>query len=720
MSKLSAPDSGPNTKTFMNIVGLTFLAGLVAALIALPLVKGISQATRDQLNGDSSLPADITQIPLPRQNTLVDAKGNVLATLFSQNRIEVPLDHISPLLQRAVVAIEDQRFLHHSGIDLKGTLRAAISTGTGSQVQGGSTITQQYVKQLLLAAAKTPEERKAATEQSVTRKLKEARYALALETQLSKVQILEGYLNIAYFGAGAYGAEAAARRYFSEPASDLTLTQAATLAGLVQNPSRYDPTQFPQLAETRRDMVLQAMANSRFITREEALAAEDVSLIRDLKPATIPNGCASSYAPFFCDYVLTILMSDKAFGQTREQRAQLLALGGLRVVTTLSPKGQKAAQRAVDSKIPYQDPSGKAAAITMMQPGTGRIVAMAQDRKWGTKGVGYTTVNYNAPLNHNGTVGFQAGSTFKPFTLAAALNQNINPYSYLPGFSPMTFYNFYGCKDGARFEPYQVRNSTGAGTFNMISGTAYSINTFFVGLEEKTGLCGPVKMAKNAGVQLGNGKDLPALPCFTLGCFDVTTLDMAEGMATFAAHGIHCNPIAITKIIDRNGRELPVPSANCKHTIPRTVADSVAAIMAGVISGPLYGRTGADMYFGRPAAGKTGTTDEAAAVWFVGFTPDLAGAVWVGDPRGGQAHPMQNIVINGVFYPEVFGKLMPGPIWRDSMAGALAHSRPAQWHLKTKFGLVAGGGTGASYIPYNPCAGLKGDAWRKCKGIKPR
>lgn len=699
---------------------LILIAGLVAALIALPLVEGVAKVTRNQLDSSGSLPADLTQIPLPRQNTIVDSKGNTIATLFSQNRIEMPLENISPLLQQAVVAIEDQRFLNHSGIDLKGTLRAAISTGTGSQVQGGSTITQQYVKQLLVAAAKTPEERKAATEQSVTRKLKEARYALSLETQLSKSQILEGYLNIAYFGAGAYGAEAAARRYFSVPSSELTLTQAATLAGLVQNPSRYDPTQFPQLAETRRDQVLIAMANAGFISPDEAIKAQQISLIKDLQPANIPNGCASSYAPFFCDYVLTVLLGDKVFGQTPQERAQLLALGGLRIVTTLSPKAQKAAQRAVEGKIPYNDASGKAAAISMMEPGTGRVTAMAQNRRWGTTGRGYTTVNYNAPLKHNGTVGFQAGSTFKPFTLAAAINQGISPYNYLPGYSPMTFSNFYGCKDKTHFEPYQVVNSTGAGTFNMISGTAYSINTFFVGLEEKTGLCGPVKMAKNAGVQLGNGKDIPAFPCFTLGCFDVTTLDMAEAMATFAAHGKHCDPVVIRKVIDRNGRELPVPSGNCKATIPRPVADSVAAIMAGVISGPLPGRTGADMYFGRPAAGKTGTTDDSAAVWFVGFTPDMAGAVWVGDPRGGQRYPMRNIVINGTYYSEVFGKLMPGPIWRDSMAGALARSRPKQWDLKTRFGLVPGGGNGASYIPYNPCAGLKGDAWRKCKGIKPR
>ena len=692
------------------------LGGLVAALVALPVVGGLGLSTRNGVRGFQSLPADLTQVPLPQQNTVVDSRNNVIASLFSQNRIEVPLNRISPLLQQAVISIEDQRFLQHSGIDLKGTLRAAFSTGSGSQVQGGSTITQQYVKQLLLAAATTPEEQRAAVEQSLGRKIREARYAMALETSLAKRDILKGYLNIAYFGAGAYGAESAARRYFSVSANELTLTQAATLAGLVQNPSRFDPTRFPQRAAARRNLVLQSMSRAGYITEAVAKVAQRQTLLDDLRPAEIPNGCTTSYAPYFCDYVLTVLKNDPVFGDTPEARARLLDLGGLTIRTTLSPKAQKSAQRAVDGRIPATDPSGKAAGITMIAPGTGKIIAMAQDRIWGTSGRGRTTVNYNVPLLHNGTTGAQAGSTFKVFTLAAALNQGEDPWAYINSYSPKTFYNFTDCKTKDKLAPYTVQNSTGSGAFNMASGTAYSVNTFFVGLEERIGLCGAPAMAKASGVQLGNGQDLPTYPCFTLGCFDVTTLDMSEAMATFAAHGMHCEPIAIAAIIDRDGNKVPVPSGNCKQVMPRQVADSVSAILSGVIDGPLGGRTGQKMSLGRPAAGKTGTTDSSAAVWFVGYTPDMAAAVWVGDPRGGQSHPMKNITINGVYYSQVFGSLMPGPIWHDAMAGALKDLPAPKWELKTLHGL-APGGIRASYG--KSCTGLTGEAWKRCMGLLP-
>lgn len=700
----------------MRMLVVTTLAGLVAALIVLPIVGGAGLWTRNGARGFENLPADITQVPLPQQNTILDNKGNVIATLFSQNRIEVPLQKISPLLQQAVISIEDQRFLQHAGIDIKGTLRAAVSTGSGSQVQGGSTITQQYVKQLLLAAATTPEEQRAATAQSISRKIREARYAIALETQLSKREILEGYLNIAYFGAGAYGAESAARRYFSTSADKLTLTQAATLAGLVQNPSRYDPTRFPERASARRNQVLQAMASAGYLTKTDANTAIAHPILEDLKPANIPNGCTTSYAPYFCDYVVTVLRNDPTFGDTPEARARLLDLGGLTITTTLSPKAQLAAQKAVDKRIPPTDPSGKAAGITMIQPGTGNIVAMAQDRLWGTSGLGRTTVNYNAPLAFNGTVGFQAGSTFKIFTLAAALNQGQDPWTYISSYSPKTFYGFKDCATGNQLPAYTVRNSTGSGSFNMASGTAFSVNTFFVGLQEKIGLCDAPAMAKKMGVQLGNGQDLPTLPCFTLGCFDVTTLDMAEAIATLAAHGIHCAPIAIAQIQDRDGENLPVPSASCERVMPLQVADSVTAILSGVIDGPLGGRTGQKMSLGRPAAGKTGTTDSSAAVWFVGYTPNMAAAVWVGDPRGGQSHPMKNITINGVYYPQVFGSLMPGPIWRDAMAGTLTGLPVVPWDLNTLYGLAPGG----IRVSYNKsCNGLTGDAWRRCMGKLP-
>lgn len=696
------------------------IAGLIASFAALPFVGGLGLATRNSVRGFQGLPSDLTQVALPQQNVITDIHGQEIATLYSQNRIEIPLDQISPLMQQAIISIEDQRFLQHAGIDIKGTLRALVSTGSGHQVQGGSTITQQYVKQILLTAATSKADQQAAVAVSINRKIREARYAIALENKLSKRQILEGYLNIAYFGAGSYGVEVAARRYFSSHASDLSLTQAATLAGLVQNPSRYDPTRYPEIATLRRDEVLNAMARAGYITDAAATEAKKVKLSDDLKPATLANGCTSSIAPFFCDYVTTILKQEPAFGETPEARQRLLDIGGLTITTTLDLKAQKAAQKAVNNQIPPKDPSQKAAAITMIRPGTGEIVAMAQNREWGRSGAGKTAVNYNVPQAQNGTVGFQAGSTFKAFTMAAALKQGFDPFEIIPAPPKKTFKDFKECQTGAAFPPYDVKNSTHSGAFNMLSGAAFSVNTYFVGLEERIGLCGPTAMAKATGLTQGNGQDIPAYPCFTLGCFDVTTLGMANSMATFAAHGINCKTIAISRVVDRYKKDLQVPAADCKRTVDVQVADSVSAILAGVIDGPISGRTGQAMSFGRDAAGKTGTTDSSAAVWFVGYTPDLAAAVWVGDPRGGQQHPMKNITINGRFYSQVFGSLMPGPIWRESMKGALAGSPEVPWNLTTLHGLNAGGFGNDSGIKTLSCKYMTGQDKTDCEAKKAK
>ena len=691
------------------------LAGVVAALVVLPVVGGVGLATRNSAQAFSSLPSDLTQVPLPQQNTLLDADGNVLAVLYAQNRIEVPLDEISPIMQQAIIAIEDQRFFNHAGIDFRGTLRASISTGAGGQVQGGSTITQQYVKQILLTAATTKEEQEAAVAVSINRKLREARYAIGLENKLSKREILEGYLNIAYFGAGSYGVEIASQRYYSKSASELTLSEAATLAGLVQNPSRFDPTRFPERAQNRRDDVLNAMVSAGYITKEQSDKAKSVSVKNDLKPAELSNGCVNSYAPYFCDYVLTVLKNDPVFGETPEERERLLAIGGLTIQTTLSLDAQTSSQKAVDEKIPFDDESGKAAAITMIRPGTGEITAMAQNRKWGRSGAGYTTVNYNVPVSANGTVGFQAGSTFKAFTIAAAFKLGWDPFKVINAPQKKEFKEFKECGTGAKFAPYTVQNSTGSGAFDIFSGAAFSVNTYFVGLEEKIGLCEPLAIAKATGVKQGNGEDFAGYPCFTLGCFDVTTLDMTEGMATFAAHGMHCDSIAISSVTDRNKNELEVPSADCTQKIDREVADSTTAVLAGVVDGPLGGRTGRAMYFDRPAAGKTGTTDNSAAVWFVGYTPDMAASVWVGDPRGGQTHPMKNVRINGQYYGQVFGSTMPGPIWRDALAGALAKVPETPWNLTTLNGVKTGGYGNKITVSKEVCAGLEEKELIECE-----
>ena len=699
MSVTSDPPDGPQrgAGAVLARIGLfllvSVLAGTLAAAAALPFVGSAGIGARTAVEDFEALPAQLTKAPLPQQSTILAADGSVLARIFYQNRIEVPLARVAPVMQQAIVAIEDSRFYDHRGIDLRGTMRAFVSTTGGGDVQGGSTITQQYVKNVLVTTASNEEEAADARSRTITRKIRELRYALALEKQLTKDQILERYLNIAYFGAGAYGVEAAARRYFSTNAASLSLSQAALLAGIVQQPVGFDPTRHPRAAQIRRDVVLKRMAELTIITQAQAKAAMKKSVKSMLKPRQVPNGCTTSWAPFFCDYVVRVIRNDPAFGSTRAAREALLRAGGLTITTTLDRPTQTSAMAAVMDAIPRKDPSGKAAALSMVRPGTGEIIAMAQNRAWGIKGKGFTTYNYNVDAAHGGTIGMQAGSTFKVFTLAAALEKGISGYDTIESPPEKTWTDFKSC-DGKNvsFPPYRARNSTGSGSFNMYSGTAFSVNTYFLELEYRTGICRPVQIAQQMGVRKALGDPLDAVPSQVLGTNEVTPLAMAGAYAGFANHGVFCKPIAISRVVDRNGNSLRVPDAGCKQVVSRDVADAVTSMLAGVIDGPLGGRTGAQMTLGRPAAGKTGTTNTSAAVWFAGYTPDLAAAVWCGDPRGGFGHPMKDVVINGEYYDQVFGSSLPGPIWKAAMTAALATTLPVPWDLRPAQGLDPQGG----------------------------
>ena len=676
------PDERLRLKLISMLIGVSVVAGVLVVGIALPLLVLFGVTTNTTLTGFQSIPSQLTKPPLPEQTVLLASDGSRLATLYYQDRIEVTLNQISPVMREAIVAIEDSRFYKHSGFDFRGTMRALVSTVTGSQVQGGSTITQQYVKNILVASANDDAQAAAATARTTTRKLRELRYALGLERVMTKDEILEGYLNIAYFGAGAYGVESAANRYFSKPASKLTLSEAALLAGLVQQPYAYDPFRNPEGAQNRRNVVLNRMAELDFITQAQADKAKSKPVAEMLVRSKNANGCTSSSAPFYCDYVMQVVRSSPAFGNTLAERDALLRQGGLTITTTLDPVAQAAAQASTEKYIPVKDPSGKAAAITMIKPGTGDIIAMAQNRRWGTDGKGNTTYNYNVERSMGGTIGMQAGSTFKVFVLAAAIEMGISASEKISSPPVNTFDKFVNCTDGAAFPPYTAGNSTRSGKLNMREATAYSVNTYFVALEQRTGLCRPAEIAELLGVRLGNGDPLARVPSFVLGANEVSPLSMANAYATFAAHGLYCEPRVITSVVDRNGSRLPIGQPVCKQVIDREVADGVTSMLREVIEGSLPGRTGGRMSLGRNAAGKTGTTNDSAAVWFSGYTPDLAASVWVGDPRGGYKYPMKKITINGVYFEQVFGSLLPGPIWKESMLAALAKTPKNTWKLR--------------------------------------
>lgn len=686
------------------LLGAIVLTGVVAALMAVPFVGGLGVLTKSAIQNFEALPASLDTPPLPQRTVILASDGSTLATLYYQNRVEVPLGDIAPVMRQAIVAVEDSRFLQHRGFDFRGGMRAlASNTSSGGVQEGASTLTMQYIKNVLVTEASNGAELEAARGRSATRKLREVRLALALEKRYSKAEILQRYLNIAYFGSGAYGVEAASRRYFSKPASALTLSEAATLAGIVQQPTAFDPLRNPELSAKRRNVVLRRMAEQGYITATQAEQASLTPMSSVLAPSRVTNGCTTSYAPFFCDYVLHMIRTDPTFGDTPEAREAFLKRGGYTIRTTLDAKAQQAAFTAVTSKIPIEDESKRAAAITMIQPGTGNVLAMTQNRLWGTSGPGRTTYNYNVDRAAGGTIGMQAGSTFKIFTLAAALEAGISPNEYISSPSPNTFENFVNCETGVPYGPITVRNSTGAGTFDMARATAYSINTYFMALEERTGLCRPPEIAESMGVRLGSGEPLLRVPSFTLGTMEVTPLQVANAYATFANHGSYCTPRVLLDIRDRDGHAVPVPPVNCTQVITRDVADSVTALLTGVIDGYIGGRTGQAMSLAdRPAAGKTGTTNESAAVWFAGYTPDIAAAVWVGDPRGGYGFPMKDVTIAGRYYSQVFGSTLPGPIWKEAMTGASEGKAANNFILESSFGLKPARETSVSY--YRPTA----------------
>lgn len=677
----------PRALGFAAVAGL---AGVIVAGMAMPFVGSAGLLTRNSIESYEELPQEFRTPALPERTRIYSADGVKIATVYEQNRKEVPLKKIAPIMQKAVIAIEDSRFYEHNGVDPRGMIRAAArNLGSGGVSQGGSTLTMQYVKNVLLISATNAQGQKAAREDTITRKLREMRYALALEKKLTKDQILNRYLNIAYYGARAYGVEAAAQRYFSKHASDLNLVEAATLAGIVQQPSRFDPTMNPRSCQARRDVVLNRMAELKYITAEEAAAAKAMSVESTLHPRVQYNGCTTSYAPFFCDYALRVVKQSKAFGKTERARQANWRAGGYKIYTTLQMKAQKAATNAVMNAIPPKDPSHKAVAISMVEPGTGNILAMAQNRKWGISGTGKTSFNYNVNYADGGTAGMQAGSTFKIFTIVAAIDQGLSPFTVIAAPPKRTFTGFQECHSGAYFAPYTVNNSTSSGAYDMFRGAAFSVNTYFVELEKRAGLCNVIDTAEKMGMTLANGDPLPRYPSFTLGSMEVSPLAMAGAYATVAAHGQYCKPRAISKIIDRHGKQLPVPAPKCNQAIRRSVADAAAAVLTNVVDGGIPGRTGGPMSIGRDAIGKTGTTNTHAAVWFAGATPDLAAAVWVGDPRGGFKHPLRNLMINGRWYHDVFGMSIPGPTWKAAMLGALAGTPATQFDLQAEFGLGA-------------------------------
>ncbi|MFE3453933.1 transglycosylase domain-containing protein [Nonomuraea sp. NPDC059194] len=656
-------------------------AGLVVAGIAVPAAGGAGLGLVSAAGTVDLKPVDLVEPP-PAEVTIVqDAKGREIARFYEEYRQVVGFDEIAEVMKTAIVAIEDYRFYRHGAIDIEGTIRAlATNLQAGRVSQGGSSITQQYVKQVLLNSADTQAQREAALETSYARKLNELRYAMGVEKKYTKDQILEKYLNIAYFGAGAYGVEAAAKRFFGVKAGRLTLPQAATLAGAVQDPNATDPnlgSKHRKRLLNRRDVVLNRMAELGKITQEEAAAAKATKL--GYKGTKLPGGCESSTYPYFCLYVRHEILNNPDFGTTARARLELLNRGGLTIRTTIDPAMQAAADRAIRTYVHASD--GPVAAEALVQPGTGAIRAMAASRRYGgSKARNEISYNLVADVEHGGGVGFQAGSTFKTFTLINALSQGMKLDDGLragAGYRAPGYSTFTNCKGANIGDPtHTVTNDEGSpGWKTLRTGTWNSVNTFFMELEQRVGLCETVTTARSLGIRRSDGRKLQEFETFTLGINEMDPVTVANAYAAIAARGRYCAPMAITRIIDRDGRATAY-RPKCRQAIDPGVADATADVLSGVFTrGTMSGVGG----IGRDAAGKTGTTDGYAAAWFAGFTPDLAAAVSIGDPRGSRDHKLTGVTIGGRYYGAVAGATLPGPIWKETMIGALRGVPPTSF-----------------------------------------
>jgi penicillin-binding protein 1A len=571
--------------------------------------------------------ASLRPVSIGQNSFVYAADGLLLGSIPAEkNRQPVTLDQVSPWMQKATVAIEDRRFYKHGGVDYKGIVRAAIADlRAGRVVEGGSTITQQLVRNLYISRQRT-----------VKRKLKEACLAIKLARAWSKDRILAAYMNAVYYGNHAYGVEAAAQTYYSRRARNLTLDQAALLAGLPQAPSAYDPLHRPAEALARRDAVLRAMLANDAITRPQYANAVAHRTL-DLVPGVLYTRIRE---PYFFSYVRDQLIA--------EYGANTVRSGGLVVKTTIDPKLQAAARRAiVDTLYGRTDP---AAAIVSIDPTTGAIRAMAAMTP-GQKG---NQFNFAAQARR------QAGSTFKPFVLAAAVEQGMNPATTTYVSAPFHY----------QPDPYSpawdvsTYDHTYLGTTTVENATLHSDNTVYAQLTLDVGPEKVAEMAHRLGVQSSlKTKDGAYVPSLGLGAIPVSPLDMASAYTTLAAGGVYSKPMAITEVRLANGK-VDTDAGWGQPQRRRVISDGVAYTVTRILEENIQQGTGVGAYFGIPSAGKTGTTDNYADAWFCGYTPRLEATVWIGYPQG--EIPMRDV--HGI---EVSGPSYPATIWRAFMEAAL-------------------------------------------------
>lgn len=656
-------------------VGLSVLVGIVAAVTVLPTLTAVGDASSAGVELLEENPAEFRQEALSEPSTFYASDGETeLAQFYAENREPVGIDDISQSMQDAIVSIEDERFYEHDGTDPQALGRAVVNNLTGSSTQGASTLTHQYVSLELLNAdyLRDEDELVAGGTTTIADRFNEARLAVDVEEEMSKEEILEGFLNLAFFGDRNYGVEAAAQYYWGVPASELDIQQSATLAGLVQNPNGYNPETNPEAAEDRRNTVLGTMLRNEYITQEEHDAAVESDLDLDVTPEA--TGCiAAPDAPYFCDYVQRVIMADDTFGPDREARERLLNRGGLEVTTTLDKDAQQAAQNEVLDAVPNADPSGAGSALVSVEPGGGEIRAMAQNTNYTPEeGDGNTELNFNVDAAYGGGNGFQGGSTLKPFVFAAWLEDGNSMTDTVDASKDQWDQGdewTASCQDGGSVEipdeeGWSVNNAIEDMKREMTAdfGLYWSINTATTAVAEETDLCEITDVLSRVGyVQADNGKEIsPADPSFVLGSEEVSPLTQASAFAALANDGEYCAPRALEEVTDAEGKEYDIPEANCEQAID---SDVVAELNETLI--PIAEERTAEGDPEFPMAGKTGTDNFESSTWFNGYTTGLSTSAWAG--RYTDLESLRGSTIGGEYYENLWGSELAGPMWLDYM-----------------------------------------------------
>ncbi len=661
---------------------LAVCGGVAASVLFVPGVIGANKAAKAVIPSLKVENVDFDVTSLPQKSTMYARDGStVIATFYNQNRIVVPLKKISKTMQQAVVAREDRRFWTHAGVDVQGVMRAFVQTYLvkGSQ-QGGSSLTQQYVKNVLLMQAIEDDDSIAqyhATEDTIARKIREMLISVQMEKKYSKAEILQGYLNIAQFGNNLYGVETAAQRYFSVSAADLNVVQSATIAAITKNPSLYDPLveENQKESENQRNIVLKLMLQEGYITQKQYTEAVNTPLKDTLKAQDVNVGCQDTgdYA-YFCDFVVHRIQNSEEFGKTRAERNKLLQEGGLKIVTTLDVEANSTMMETARNTIPPDDPSGMEIAMAAVKPGTGEVLSFGLNRYYDATPAAAndptkTSQNYAVDLADGGGSGWTIGSSWKPINLIAwmeaghSINDNLQTSTSYPT-TDFACSNYSGGADS-----WNVSNAMGAGTVNPESpflGLVRSHNTTQASMGAILKLCKVADTATELGYHdAATGETIDKTQVYTpsmmIGSVNVSPLTMASIFAVYASNGVQCNPIAISKVTDKDGNDLKVPSANCHQAVDKDIIQTLAYTLNQGTVRPDGAGWSFRLADGRKPFGKTGTSEDLAVSGGSFIPNQIAAFAVVGDAQNPYTNRISNIAINGRYNSYWDGSTIAGP-----------------------------------------------------------